>query len=505
MSWLDAIRRLLGIRGTEKVSPKPASSASAEKERLVEAPATRPPVKPAPARRSAGNGKQSSPLTGDMTQFPSINSSSPKLLLNIGLDFGTAFAKVVIGETRTSYAVPFDLQMSGNPYLLPCVVYIDDSGRCSLQPQSDVCEAVTDMKMKLLDGTATHQDLVSMVAFIALILRHTRLWLLENKSATYEGHYLDWYINVGVPTDSYHHEELVETYHKVVMAAWALSVVPDPVQIDVADELLSYGAKGGNVLPDHYAGQRQRMIHPEALGLFPEFVAQVVGYVRSPLRKSDLHMIVDVGAGTVDISIFNVHVSDGDDLFPIFAKAVKPLGTNYLMKHRNNKLPAGANIIWSLQERTPSQSELLQVLKIPMKQLNEIDNDFTKQIGTTVRELLKYTKESRYPGSRRWQEGVPTFLCGGGGKVEVYSEIIGRFENGNHAYKIRVERLPKPQRLTAPQLPDNSYDRLSVAYGLSYNAFDIGQIIQASEIEDVRPSLRNPDSFTQNYVGKEQV
>jgi hypothetical protein len=37
----------------------------------------------------------------------------------------------------------------------------------------------------------------------------------------------------------------------------------------------------------------------------------------------------------------------------------------------------------------------------------------------------------------------------------------------------------------APRLNPDEYDRLSVAYGLSFDAFDIGQIIKSNEISDI--------------------
>jgi len=382
---------------------------------------------------------------------------------------------------------------------------IDHSGICSLQPMGEGGQAVTDMKMKLLDGTAEHQDLVRIVAFMALILRHTRLWLFKNQWTTYAGQYLDWFVNVGVPTDSYHHEALVKTYHNIVMVAWALSVTPDLVSIHAANELFSCVPNGRYVLPEKFASLRERLIHEEAFGLFPEFVAQIAGYVRSSLRKPDLHLIVDVGAGTVDISIFNVYESEGDDIFPIFAKAVKLLGTHFLMVNRNSRIPTGAKVKWSVQDRTPSQTEFSQASRIQLKQLTVIDNDFIKQLGTAVRDLLKYTKEFRYPCSPHWQDGIPTFLCGGGASVDVYSEIIRRFENNNHAYKVRVEKLPQPQRLNAPEMPENSYTRLSVAYGLSHNAMDIGRIIPANDISDDRTPPRDSDPFSGKYVSKDDI
>lgn len=504
MSWIDAIRHLLGVRSsddeTSSSTPKPLekpAQAKTEHKKLSALSGS--------DQQSRKKENRSPLLTGDMTQFPATSSLSPKQLLTIGLDFGTAFTKVVIGETRTSYAVPFGLKSSENPYLLPCILYIDDSGTCALQPLGNSFNAISDLKMKLLDGTAAEQDLIKMVAFIALVFRHTRLWLFDKHRTTYEGRSLDWNVNVGVPTDSYHQEQLVKTYQRITKSAWALSVIPDAVSIHAANQIFTSVSNGSYLLPERFAGLGERLIHKDAFGLFPEFVAQVAGYVRSPLRKSDLHMMVDVGAGTVDISIFNVHEADGDDIFPIFAKAVKPFGTHFLMKHRENKLPSGVNVKWSVHDRTPSQGEFLQKVNIPMKQLNEIDNNFTMDIGSTVRDLLKHTKEKRYPRSPRWQCGVPTFLCGGGGKVDVYSELIGRFENSNHTYKIKIEKLPQPQRLSAPLLPDNSYDRLSVAYGLSHNAMDIGSIIQASEVKDCNIYLQDRDPYADNFVSMDDV
>lgn len=501
MSWLDAIRRLLGISGSDRDSPKsrqPQPSGQAKQETASTSPQGLD-------RQVSKKRTQHSLYTGDMTQFPSTSSMSPKLSLTIGLDFGTAFTKVVIGEARTCYAVPFEIKNPGNPYLLPCVLYIDHSGMCALQPLGEGDEAITDLKMKLLNGPEERLDLVRIVAFIALILRQTRLWLFETKGSTYERSQLDWYINVGVPTDSYHQEDLVKTYHDIVMAAWAVSIIPGPISTHLADEIFSYVLNGKYVFPGDFAGPRDRLIHEEAFGLFPEFVAQIVGYVRSTLRKPDLHLMVDVGAGTVDISIFNIYESDGEDLFPIFAKAVKPFGTHYLIKNRNLRLQDGEKYKWSVQDRTPSQTEFSQTVRIPLKQLMVIDNDFIKQLGSVVRDLLKYTKESRYPLSPRWQDGIPTFLCGGGANVDVYCELIKRFENRNQAYKVRVEKLPQPQRLIAPQLPENSYNRLSVAYGLSHNAMDIGRIIQANEIEDDHLLHSGSDLILRRFISKDDV
>jgi len=56
----------------------------------------------------------------------------------------------------------------------------------------------------------------------------------------------------------------------------------------------------------------------------------------------------------------------------------------------------------------------------------------------------------------------------------------------------------------APYILDDGYDRLMVAYGLSFNALDIGVIIRDSEIEDVRAQEKGID-LCDRYIDKDMV
>ena len=125
---------------------------------------------------------------------------------------------------------------------------------------------------------------------------------------------------------------------------------------------------------------------------------------------------------------------------------------------------------------------------------------FSIEVGKVLRQQVQYTKECRYPTSPKWQEGVPTFLCGGGGKVDFYRKLIKEIEsNKNHYYKIKLQRLPKPERLQGSGLVEDEFELLSVAYGLSFNALDIGQIIRANEIEDYKQTVTKKDYSRQIY------
>ncbi len=75
-------------------------------------------------------------------------------------------------------------------------------------------------------------------------------------------------------------------------------------------------------------------------------------------------------------------------------------------------------------------------------------------------------------------------LLWGGASVDFYKKVFRIFENNKPPYKFVHMCLEFPEDLDSPLLPDGSFDRLSVAYGLSYDPYDIGEIIKKSEIED---------------------
>ena len=411
--------------------------------------------------------------------------SKPKKQLILGLDFGTAFTKAIIREQRVCYAVPFDAPGINNTYLLPGEMQIGHDERCMFGWEEG-CFVVKDMKMKLLEGQDTHEDRVYTAAFMSMVMCHCRNWLMDEHKSTYKDFVLDWYVNIGLPTASYHDKELKEKYRLISLAGWALSLDDRLLTLPLAEAVYNEIELKLQSSTEDVVSYKLGMLHPEAIGLFPEFVAQIVGYVRSPLRKPDLHILMDVGAGTVDLSIFNVHEnSEGEDSFPIFSKDVKSLGTQYLCRYRIQRAHKSVELAPKSSQKVPSKVAFARLLGVTLQKLAELDKPFEKRIRYQLNDQLTYTKEKRYPHSPHWNTGVPLFLCGGGSQVDLYSDIIASIEDKtNHRKRIRRELLPKPKDLKAPGLNADEYDRLSVAFGLSFDAFDIGQIIMSNEIDD---------------------
>ena len=433
--------------------------------------------------QSVGHTRPKSPIKanseGTAVQFPEVDQSFQHKQLIIGLDFGTAFTKVVVGEERMRMAIP--LRENGDnssDYLLPTVYWSNAAGECSIDVHSGVKHV--DLKMPIIEGRLSEKALQKIGCYLALVLRRVRAFVFSNKFDVYSGNYIDWLINIGLPTQSYHDYKLVHAYKRVLQAAWRVSAEPREITQAQISEMLDAPEILGDKNKAAY-----RHLHPEAISVFPEFVAQVTGYVRSPLRQSGLHLLVDVGAGTLDATIFNVHEEDQEDRFPIFAKAIEPLGTNFLIKHRVGGQAYQEEYINPFAP-VPEKNRFAEMLQIKLEELEKIDESFRQQVNKVLGDLIRYTKNRRYPLSRRWESGIPVFLCGGGANCDVYKEIFYTQNGKLNGVPINVMQLPKPDQLNAQGVPNSYFDRISVAYGLSFDPFDIGEITREDEISDLR-------------------
>jgi hypothetical protein len=432
----------------------------------------------------------------DRTQFEEPAPKARPLQLVIGLDFGTAFTKVVIGEQRVRYAVPFaPYAPAVNPYLLPSALSIfGDTEECLLGFHEEADRRIDDLKMRLINRDFSIESRVHCAAFLALLLRFARGWLLDTQSATYRDRRVIWLINIGLPTESYDDRSLIQVYREIAQIAWTVSVLPGPVSLNRIKNYVGKVQIDQTILP---APIRSRLMDPRYIKTFPEFAVQLVGYVRSPRRRESLHALVDIGAGTLDFTTFNVwREREGDDLFPILARAVEPLGTRFLTGRRLSGAKHSVDWKPSPFEDMPSDAEFRGKLSLSSRQLDDIDRDFRTDVANLVREKLKFTKERRTPLALNWDSGVPMFLCGGGARIPCYIEVFRGFANARPPYKLAPTTLATPDDLRAPDSPPHTYDRLSVAYGLSYIPDDIGKIVRMEEIPDFTAQEAHRDQTT---------
>ena len=67
-------------------------------------------------------------------------------------------------------------------------------------------------------------------------------------------------------------------------------------------------------------------ISPVIFEIIPEIAAGAVGYALSDLRREGLHVMVDIGASTVDVCSFLLHEKEGNDRYSLLISRCSETG-----------------------------------------------------------------------------------------------------------------------------------------------------------------------------------
>ena len=421
------------------------------------------------------------------TQFPGRSKDTVDLV--IGLDFGTSSTKVVIRSPfmarSRAIAVPWRCGNSRQTYLLSTVLYENGRGEFDLNPSEDVQRILHDLKINLMDKPEQPDAKAQAVAYLGLTLRTARQWLLETQKDVYGAYRIRWALNMGIPSSGYDDEIMRAAFGSVARAAWKLSLQPDLPTLDTATKALHTADYESNSSVE--------------IGVVPEIAAEVVGYARSRWRREGLHIMVDVGASTIDICGFVLHSREGDDRYELLTALVKRLGMHELhlrrmdaIKATNARVRAGVPTELSPHMAIPDDgcdyvNDPLEPLR---KKLKKIDRDYVGEFTKALMKVIMALRKCRYPNSPNWKSGLPVFVAGGGGQFCLVSDAIGRVHERikrsfTDAAGIDSKRLPTLETLENTDLSDGIAERLAVTYGLSFDRFGIGEITPPDENPDV--------------------
>lgn len=194
--------------------------------------------------------------------------------------------------------------------------------------------------------------------------------------------------------------------------------------------------------------------------------------------------MVDVGGGTLDVTVFNVlsRQNEDDVVYPVLARSVALLGTRFLVRWRWRDAGPGCDPP-SPFRNLPSELETAALLGKTVDQLRRDDQPFYKGvvccIGKTIQKAAKM-------GGVSWPARL--FLVGGGASVELYQRAVRKYECDKNWYELEGIKLPRPENLEMARCGGMKWHRLAVAYGLSFDPDDIGRIIPPEDIEPVRRS-----------------
>jgi hypothetical protein len=417
----------------------------------------------------------------------SVAASGRALRVRMGIDFGTAYTKVALGIMDKVLLVTWDgVRTSDEPFLLPGELSVANPGDVWLGRAPECSSVLSDLKLPYIsEQPMSVEKSAAAVAFLAWVMRYARAWLYHYHGNLIQARTIAWEVNLGCPTNSWVTRSITDAYRRNGKAAWRLSQDVEAISIPSA-----HGVLIEPEVPDNRLGD----IGLDGIHLVPEFVAQISGYLNSPMRRDGLHCLVDIGAGTFDVAAFNVyhHRPNGEDRFPIFASAVQPLGTHFLMRARFQTLNT-ADTRWDDLLAVPEGPDFEAALGLESGTLSDCDADFSRKVGSVVRNILSVTKARRYPAAPEWTHGLPVFLAGGGCLSDVHRQgLIGAFE------QLRVPPIYTPYPVLQLEGNEaarvgNQFHRLSVAYGLTFDAESSRRILAPSEIEDVAPTIPRPE------------
>jgi hypothetical protein len=292
----------------------------------------------------------------------------------------------------------------------------------------------------------------------------------------------------------------------VAKAAWALSVRTGEPNLQDATKLLD-SPEECDRLNDREVAEIQ---------LIPEVAAEVAGYAKSTRREEGLHILVDIGATTLDVCSFVLHKTEGDDCYALLTADVQKLGASILYRERVSAVrKAVEDHVGRLWDRydpvspiaddigsySPRQDSVAELIK---RHDDEYSGLCRQSLGKTVIDL----KTKRDPHSPRWRSTMPLFLSGGASVMQFYHSFIeGLSTDIKKLYPpfqgIRTLSLRQPEKLDA-EVDQHTYHRLAVAWGLSYPKTDLGAVCRPDEIEDVPPRDRHEWGGRQ-FISKDMV
>lgn len=443
----------------------------------------------------------------------------------IGVDFGTSSTKVVVRDMALNhaYAVPFSTYApKENCYLLPTAVSVNQDGILTLNP-GDLTETALKLRFLNNDSDIVIQspsgnislDITELfVGYLVLALREIRNWFFEQTQQQYAKTKIQWHLNIGIPSENYDDKRLRQRFELAAQIAWYASVQQQPLDIELIKSSFKeiettnqqLDMQNNSVLDDAH-------LHRSYFSTHPEVVMEVVGYVKSPLGEQGTHLLVDVGASTLDVASFRVGHRDGENIYPMLSCKVAQLGTGMLHRKRmamvKSKLENAINNIYSVEPIQPLPSVSEYSIGLCEKDIAEHDATFHADCRKVIGDVVKDTKLNRDAFSEVWTSKLPVFVCGGGSKEKIYKEIVQTISKslsdylmGFHGFK--VLDIPKPETLQAPNIPPSEYRRLAVAYGLSFSNDEIGEIIPQSSVEDNGLAKRIVD-YEDRFVGPEQM
>lgn len=418
------------------------------------------------------------------------------IILIVGLDFGTAYTKCLVRDFGYRRGTPLSFEIDGSDsFFIPSELTLRD-GRLAhpLDGETDGGRALSYLKMALafaalgersdwLDAvmrpigvSESQRQLEHMRALVVFylvgVLRAVHTFIGE-KWKDFGKHKDDAvFYNMAVPVAQAGDVSVQAAFRECLNTAVALV----QRKVKLPDEVPALLA----LVEQHRAAQSP------ICDLMPEVTANVQSYVRSRGGREGLYLFADVGAGTVDFSIFIYFTSGGDRALTYPHAAVELLGSSQLeLRTFQRSQVALTRQLRLLKEGATREAEWRMNLT---KELQSTRDEIRAELATATERAVVLAKRKLH----HWQFNTMQILFGGGGCSS------NPYENGIEAAFIPrwgltavSQPLPVPSDVDWPSGQGSAlFRRFAVAYGLSFLPTD--QPIQRfpDDVAELGPDAR---------------
>ena len=438
------------------------------------------------------------------------------IYLIVGLDFGTAYTKCMVrdfnyrGTNRSVFPVSFAVDGERTFFLPSDVGWMNGQLVHALDGIPQQVPVLTFLKMALaaaatgsrsdwLDGVMrpmgmldSHQQLPCVQALVAFylvrVMQVVRAYIADRwpDFGTVEGDSL--YYNMAVPVAEAREEAVLAGFRRALETA-----------VTIADR--------GSDLPRELDEMTALVEEQEGSAvatcdIIPEVTANVQSYVRSRGGRKGLYLFADVGAGTVDFSVFIFFSDDGRQALSYPHAAVEHLGSSQLELRTFQR--SQAEIVRQVRLLKEGKSQMGAWSADLAEELQLTRSELQQEVFAATEKVIYYTRRK----VRRHQFQTMEILYGGGGWAP------SPYANGvESAFQPRWGLSAVSQPLPLPNDVDWSgndgtglFKRFSVAYGLS-SFFPGDPPIQRfpDEIDEIPPGDDHPRASFPTAPSKDEV
>lgn len=380
----------------------------------------------------------------------------------VGLDFGTAFTKAVVRFKGVDHAVDWlDVaELEGEDrYLLPTCFSEHDDGRILLGSHEESgWQLRSGIKMALLKPNGGHvssEALESAILFVAAAFRHVQWWTRQNVPTAARSE-IRWRLHLGVPSIA--EDGMRGLFLDLGRRALRLAQSPGPLTRAAAAQVDSRETRG--------------------VAVIPELLAQMSAYHGSRQRQTDLHALLDFGAGTLDCVLFLDHQNQQDgDVVGLLDSSVQHLGIHRLLAALVGK--RGEDLEWEDADSWRSDDEIAAVTGDEVRKVSDRRTDYRNCVTRMFYGAWNSSRMLYNLGPvHRHEQPLRVFLVGGGSRNPRVRKSVDWFLDRHFVRQNRMGSyvltdLPKP---TGEQFvySADAYHRMAVAHGLCEMELNLG-------------------------------